>query len=521
MGGMRRDFLTSASTAAAKSVAAPRPAAGPEVVKVVDPIVPARPRPVAEYGVVVDGPVAPNVAPVRLRLTIPRAMWSAVWGGLRGQNKKGFVTSHKLREMMTIVTTEYIRAAAKARGCILETIIPLFDHKFFNSNVWDMTVGARTIEVEIIDDDEAAAFNVLMDGVGGRLGLDFQIGEVIYGAVLERTRGEVREQCVEMTVDLRYAPRERSKNEIAELFHSNGMGGIEVSPVSPVGLLSGTPFVSVELPIEALYLPDAAYRKFGKGFEAMPKPFWDTSVETRYMRLQRCGLDREWESSWVPVVFTLIRSRTVAQLPAPESRPPWLAKAIEVEVLAAAVAAEGAPAEAAPAAVAPSATTPAASTPAATTSAAAVPVGAASAAVAVSRGLDAAIVNKFGKAVATRMATDRTAVARLAAAPVGASPSDGTLAVYQGEAASLEKPLIGSRRGAEGSPAREGCIWTGRGERGGATGGRKVSRILQEPVLDGDDEEPYSPMKGLDSQSQSSLGGQMGEMGLSYDSDGL
>ena len=69
---------------------------------------------------------------------------------------------------MTIVITEYIRAAAKARGCILETIIPLFDHKFFNSNVGDMTVGARTIEVEIIDDDEAAAFNLLMDGAGLR-----------------------------------------------------------------------------------------------------------------------------------------------------------------------------------------------------------------------------------------------------------------------------------------------------------------------------------------------------------------
>ena len=200
------------------------------------------------------------------------------------------MTSYQLREMMTIVITEYIRAAAKARGCILETIIPLFDQKFFSRSVWDMTVGARTVEVEIIDDDEAAAFNLLMDGVGDRLGLDFRIDEVIYGAVLERTRGEVRARCVEMTVDLRHTPKERSQNEIAELFHSNGMGGIEVSPVSPVGLLSGTPFVSVELPIEALYLPDAAYRKVGEGFEAMPKHFWDTSVDTRYMRLQRCGL---------------------------------------------------------------------------------------------------------------------------------------------------------------------------------------------------------------------------------------
>ena len=247
-----------------------------------------------------------------------------------------------------------------------------------------------------------------------------------------------------MTVDLRYTPRERSQNEIAELFHSNGMGGIEVSPVSPVGLLSGTPFVSVELPIEALYLPDAAYRKVGEGFEAMPKHFWDTSVDTRYMRLQRCGLDQEWTSSWVPVVFTLSRSRAVAQLPAPECRRPWLAKAIKVEVLAAAVAAaaEVAPAEAAPAVVAPAATPPVA-----TTSAAAAPVGAASAAVAVSAGLNAAIVEKFGKARAARMATDRTAV----------SPGDGTLAVYQGDAEALEMPLIGSRRGAEGSPAREVC----------------------------------------------------------------
>ena len=48
----------------------------------------------------------------------------------------------------------------------------------------------------------------------------------------------------------------------------------------------------------------------------------------------------------------------------------------------------------------------------------------------------------------------------------------------------------------------------------GATGGRKASRILQEPVPDGDDEEPNSPMQGLDRQSQSSLGGQIGEMGL-------
>ena len=53
---------------------------------------------------------------------------------------------------------------------------------------------------------------------------------------------------------------------VHQLLHSNGMGGpagIEVSPVSAVVLLSGSPFVSVELPIEALYLPDAAYRKVG------------------------------------------------------------------------------------------------------------------------------------------------------------------------------------------------------------------------------------------------------------------
>ena len=177
-----------------------------------------------------------------------------------------------------------------------------------------------------------------------------------------------------------------------------------------------------------------------------------------------------------------------------------MAKAIEVEVLAAAVAAAE---EAAPAVVAPAATPPVATSnisgcgPRGS-------VGAASAAVAVSAGLNAAIVEKFGKARAARMATDRTAV----------SPGDGTLAVYQGDAEALEMPLIGSRRGAEGSPAREVCIRPGRGGRGWATGGHKASRILQEPDLDGDDQEPYSPMEGLNRQSQSSLGGHMGEMGL-------
>ena len=150
-------------------------------------IVPARPRPGCEYGVVVDGPRV-DFAQVCLRLMIPSAMWSAAWKCLRAGSQKGFVTSYRLRKMMTIVITERIRAEAETRGCNLGVIIPHFDHKFFNGNVLRMTDGARTILVEVIvEDDQAAAFNVLLDGDSGRLDLDFRIDGVIFGAVLERT----------------------------------------------------------------------------------------------------------------------------------------------------------------------------------------------------------------------------------------------------------------------------------------------------------------------------------------------
>ncbi len=84
----------------------------------------------------------------------------------------------------------------------------------------------------------------------------------VWGGV-ERTRGEVRELCVAMTVKLRYERRERDVHCGALLQKWHGWD--EVSPASPVGLLSGTPCVSVEVPIEALYFPETAYRTFGTG----------------------------------------------------------------------------------------------------------------------------------------------------------------------------------------------------------------------------------------------------------------
>ena len=90
-------------------------------------------------------------------------MWIAAWDRLLGLSKKGFVISHNLRVLMTILITERIGASAKARGCIIGIITPHCDDKFFNGYVGDMAVGARTIKVEIIEEDD-----ILLDGVGGR-----------------------------------------------------------------------------------------------------------------------------------------------------------------------------------------------------------------------------------------------------------------------------------------------------------------------------------------------------------------
>ena len=475
----------------------------PEGAKEADPpvVIVRQPRPEAEYGVVVDGPVAPNAPPARLRMTIPKAMWTAVWEGLRGLSKKGFVRSHKLREAMTILTTERIRAVAKTRGCGLGQICPHFDYKFFNRNVWDMAVAARTIKFEIIEEEEEAAFNILLDSVGGRLDLDFKIDGAIFRVVLERTRGEIREPSVEMIVDLSFVPRKRCKDAIAELLYSKGLGGTEFSPVSPTGLLASTPYVSVELPMEARYLPDAAYRRVGPGFEAMPKSFWDAAQETRYMRLQCCGLDGMWESSWVPVVFAPIRSRAVGRLPDPESRQPWLTKAIEVEVLVAAAAVAAGPVVAAPAAAAPAAASVAVTT---------VVVAAA-----------AATMVSLDRVAAAHLATDRAALARWAASPLLASlVGDGTVAVQGAATETWERPLIGHRRGAEESPAREMATRSGKGERVADTGGRKARRVTAEPdtsaldLTERETEEEYEDRHDLDPMSQSLLGGLLEDMAL-------
>ena len=515
--GFRRGFLDKGpvpvqSAASSNSVVAPR-MPSPEGAKEADPpvVIVRQPRPEAEYGVVVDGPVAPNAPPARLRMTIPKAMWTAVWEGLRGLSKKGFVSSHKLREAMTILTTERIRAVAKTRGCGLGQICPHFDYKFFNRNVWDMPVAARTIKFEIIEEEEEAAFNILLDSVGGRLDLDFKIDGAIFRVVLERTRGEIREPSVEMIVDLSFVPRKRCKDAIAELLYSKGLGGTEFSPVSPTGPLASTPYVSVELPMEARYLPDAAYRRVGPGFEAMPKSFWDAAQETRYMRLQWCGLDGMWESSWVPVVFAPIRSRAVGRLPDPESRQPWLAKAIEVEVLVAAAAVAAGPVAVAPAAAAPAAAAPAAAAPAAAGVAVTTVVVAAAAAPMVS----------LDRVAAARLATDRAALARRAATPPLASlVGDGTVAVQGAATETWERPLIGHRRGAEESPAREMATRSGKGERVADTGGRKARRVTAEPdtsaldLTERETEEEYEDRHDLDPMSQSLLGGLLEDMAL-------
>ena len=530
--GFRRGFLDKGpvpvqSAASSNSVVAPR-MPSPEGAKEADPpvVIVRQPRPEAEYGVVVDGPVAPNAPPARLRMTIPKAMWTAVWEGLRGLSKKGFVISHKLREAMTILTTERIRAVAKTRGCGLGQICPHFDYKFFNRNVWDMAVAARTIKFEIIEEEEEAAFNILLDSVGGRLDLDFKIDGAIFRVVLERTRGEIREPSVEMIVDLSFVPRKRCKDAIAELLYSKGLGGTEFSPVSPTGLLASTPYVSVELPMEARYLPDAAYRRVGPGFEAMPKSFWDAAQETRYMRLQCCGLDGMWESSWVPVVFAPIRSRAVGRLPDPESRQPWLTKAIEVEVLVAAAAVAAGPVAAAPAAAAPAVAAPAAAAPAVAAPAAAAPAAAAPAAASVAVttvvvAAAAATMVSLDRVAAAHLATDRAALARRAASPLLASlVGDGTVAVQGAATETWERPLIGHRRGAEESPTREMATRSGKGERVADTGGRKARRVTAEPDTSALDltaretEEEYEDRHDLDPMSQSLLGGLLEDMAL-------
>ena len=84
--GFRRGFLDKGpvpvqSAASSNSVVAPR-MPSPEGAKEADPpvVIVRQPRPEAEYGVVVDGPVAPNAPPARLRMTIPKGRLERVAG---------------------------------------------------------------------------------------------------------------------------------------------------------------------------------------------------------------------------------------------------------------------------------------------------------------------------------------------------------------------------------------------------------------------------------------------------------
>ena len=176
---------------------------------------------------------------------------------------------------------------------------------------------------------------------------------------------------------------------------------------------------------------------------------------------------------------------------------------------AAAVAA--APAAAAPAVAAPAAAAPAAAAPAAASVAVTTVVVAAAAATMVS----------LDRVAAAHLATDRAALARWAASPLLASlVGDGTVAVQGAATETWERPLIGHRRGAEESPAREMATRSGKGERVADTGGRKARRVTAEPdtsaldLTERETEEEYEDRHDLDPMSQSLLGGLLEDMAL-------
>ena len=125
------------------------------------------------------------------------------------------------------------------------------------------------------------------------------------------------------------------------------------------------------------------------------------------------------------------------------------------------------------------------------------------------------------RVAAAHLATDRAALARWAASPLLASlVGDGTVAVQGAATETWERPLIGHRRGAEESPAREMATRSGKGERVADTGGRKARRVTAEPDTSALDlterktEEEYEDRHDLDPMSQSLLGGLLEDMAL-------
>ena len=480
--------VAAAAVASASGTEGPAPGAMPvpdaaPVAMPVAPVAMARVQVVeAEIGDTEDDQPHPDAAVgVCVRLRISKALLKALWAGLKKLKK--FVPSHDLETAVRVMVGQGVREVAARQECLLDGLRLTFRTAFYNNNPDRMTATARTIDVIITARAQRLEFHALLTQMGGRLAVDFKVGGVTFGEVVELTRGDVREPSFAVIADIgNVDDEEECKDAIAAMAARRELGGVEFTHVGQADVNTFGSYVSFETGEETPDVPDLGWRLVKTGatarYEVMPPRVWKTAQEQRFMLVRRPGEHGTSVNTWVKVRLVRLRQGQLLEPP-----PQWRARRIveeEVHVAGAALTAAAQAAAAEAAAVQAAAQAMAAQ-------AAAAQVAAGSAALAA--------------AAASR--------AMAAQAAVAAGTVVEVVAVQAATAETLTETAPGSSRrrprSVNGSPARELSKRPGRGGHDDHTDGRKAIRVPVEPEVSDVDVDP---------ESQSSLGGLLEDMGL-------
>ena len=496
--------VAAAAVASASGTEGPAPGAMPvpdaaPVAMPVAPVAMARVQVVeAEIGDTEDDQPHPDAAVgVCVRLRISKALLKALWAGLKKLKK--FVPSHDLETAVRVMVGQGVREVAARQECPLDGLRLTFRTAFYNNNPDRMTATARTIDVIITARAQRLEFHALLTQMGGRLAVDFKVGGVTFGEVVELTRGDVREPSFAVIADIgNVDDEEECKDAIAAMAARRELGGVEFTHVGQADVNTFGSYVSFETGEETPDVPDLGWRLVKTGatarYEVMPPRFWKAAAqEQRFMLVRRPGEHGTSVNTWVKVRLVRLRQGQLLEPP-----PQWRARIIveeEVHVAGAALTA-AAQATAAQAAAAEAAAAEAAAAEAAAVQAAAQAMAAQAAAAQVAAGSAALAAAAASRAMAAQAA-------------VAAGTVVEVVAVQAATAETLTETAPGSSRrrprSVNGSPARELSKRPGRGGHDDHTDGRKAIRVPVEPEVSDVDVDP---------ESQSSLGGLLEDMGL-------
>ena len=173
------------------------------------------------------------------------------------------------------------------------------------------------------------------------MSVDLAVGGTVFVAMVELTRGEIREPSFVLVVDLgRVDNRTACIDGIADTVADFGLFGLELAPVSPADDITLCPHMRCETNEEIKYIPELGYRRTATGYQLMPHRFWVTAQEPRFMRVQHGDKDGKWVTVWLRISLTRLRPGQVGRLP--EVLPDALARIVDEEVRALAVEAAAA-----------------------------------------------------------------------------------------------------------------------------------------------------------------------------------